>query len=186
MRAAEATHKAAVKRATQLARQLIEADGSKASNQVMDAVRETLDILPGSDIPGRLTKPLKRTGFEALEGFTFSAKPRPAATRLEPRQAAPKVAPTPQEKRANEAAERDRAMTKERLRFAEATERETEAALERATRAAERAERTLDRVQREFDEAARNANDLRKEAAAAKAAHDHAVAERERLAQKIS
>lgn len=187
VRAAEATHKAAVRRATQTARVIVEADGSKASDGVMQAVRETLDILPSADRPGRLTRPLKRTGFEALEGFTISAKPRPAPTRLEPKASGPaKPKPTETEKRANEAAQRERDMTRERLRFAEAAEREAEAALDRANRARDRAYRTLERVQREFDEAAKNAKDLQKESAAAKAAHDNAVGERERLAKKIS
>ncbi|MSO62692.1 MAG: hypothetical protein EXQ50_11485 [Acidobacteria bacterium] len=129
VRGAEATHKAAVRRATQTAGAMVEADGSKASDGVMAAVRETLDILPTTDPPGRLTKPLRRTGFEALEGFIIAAKPRPEPTRLEPRHpGAAKPKPTETEKRASEAAPRDRDMTRERLRFAEATEREAEAA----------------------------------------------------------
>lgn len=184
VRAAEAEHRAAVKRATQTARGIVEADGSKASDQVMEAVRETLDILPSSDPPGRLTKPLKRTGFEALEGFTISAKPRPAPTKFEARRTTPRVDQSPQEKQTNQAAEREREMTKERLRFAEATAREAEAALDRARRAAERAERTLERIQRELDEASKTAKDLQKEAAAAQTAYDKAVAERERLEKK--
>jgi len=186
VRGAEATHKAAVKRATQSARAIVEAGGTKASAGVMEAVRETLDILPSADPPGRLTKPLKRTGFEALEGFTISAKPRPAPTRLEPKASGPaKPKPTDTEKRASQAAQRDRDMTRERLRFAEAAEREAEAALERAKRAGERAQRTLERVQREFDEVSRNAVDLQKELAAAQSVYDRAAAERQRLADKL-
>ena len=44
-------------------------------------------------------------------------------------------------------------MTKERLRFAEAAEREAEATLERANRAVERTERTRERVEREYKDA---------------------------------
>ena len=187
VRGAEANHRATVKRATHTARAIVEADGGKASAAVMDAVRETLDILPSSDPPGRLTKPLKRTGFEGLEGFVIAAKPRPEPTRLEPRHArAATPKPTDTEKRASEAAQRDRDMTRERLRFAEAAEREAEAALERAKRAGERAQRTLERVQRECDEAARNAKNVQKEAAAAQVAYDKAAAERERLATKLA
>lgn len=186
VRGAEATHKAAVKRATQSARALVEADGGKASDAVMDAVRETLDILPSPEPPGRLTRPLKRTGFEALEGFTIAARPRPAPTRLEPRAvgtAKPKA--TDSEKHAREAAERERDMTRERLRFAEATERETEEALERARRGVERAVRSRERIQRELDEATKGEKALAAEQEAAQAAHDKAVAERERLAKKL-
>jgi hypothetical protein len=185
VRSAETSHKAAVKRATQLARTLLERDGGKASDAVMDAVRETLDILPGADPPGRLTKPLERTGFEALEGFTIAAKPRREPTRLEPRSGSAKSKPTDADKRANEAAQRERDMTRERLRFAEATEREAEATLDRARRAAERAERTRQRIERELADAATTEKALVKEQAAAQAAYDKAVEERGRLARKL-
>ena len=187
VRGAEATHKAAVKRATQTARAMVEAGGSKASDGVMDAVRETLDILPSADPPGRLTKPLKRTGFEALEGFIITAKPRPAPTRLEPRQTgAAKPKPTDTEKRASEAAQRDREMTRERLRFAEAAEREAEAALERARRAVERAQRTRERIERELQEAATTEKGLLKVQTSAQAAYDKAKADRRRLADQLT
>lgn len=186
VREAEANHRAAVKRATQTARVMVEADGSKASDAVMQAVRETLDILPSADPPGRLTRPLKRTGFEALEGFTIAARPRPVPTRLEPKTSGPpKARPTESEKRANEAVERERDMTRERLRFAEAAEREAEAALDRARRAVERAERTRERIERELKEAAAAEKAWLQEHAAAQAAHDKAAAERERLAKKL-
>lgn len=186
VRGAEATHKAAVKRATQSARALVEAGGGKASDAVMDSVRETLDLLPSRDPPGRLTRPLKRTGFEALEGFTIAVRPRPVPTRLEPKPpglAKPK--PTESEKQAKQVAERERDMTRERLRFAEAAERETEAALERARRAAERASRTRERIARELDEATKAETALVAEQAAAQTAHEKAVAERARLAKEL-
>jgi len=186
VRGAEATHKAAVKRATQTARALVERDGGKASDAVIDAVRETLDILPSADPPGRLTRPLKRTGFEALEGFTIAAKPRPEPTRLEPKVGPSRPRPTETEKRATEVAQREREMTRERLRFAEASEREAEAALDRARRAAERAGRTRDRIARELDEATKTEKGLLKDQEAAQAAYDKALEERERLAKKLT
>lgn len=187
VRGAEAAHKAAVKRATQTARTIIESDGSKASDAVMESVRETLDILPSADQPGRLTRPLKRTGFEALEGFTIAAKPRPVPTRLEPKAAGTaRAKPTETEKRANEAAQRDRDMTRERLRFAEASEREAGAALERAGRAVERAGRARERIERELSEAATVETRLRQEHAAAQAAFDQATSERARLAKMLA
>ena len=187
VRGAEASHGAAVKRATQTARAIVEADGSKASDAVLQAVRETLDILPSIDPPGRLTRPLKRTGFEALEGFTIAAKPRPVPTRLEPKTpGTTKPKPTDSEKRANEAAERERDMTRERLRFAEAAAREAEATLDRVRRGVERAERTRERIERELAEATKTEKGLLKEQQAAQAAHDMACADRERLAKKLS
>jgi hypothetical protein len=185
VRGAEAAHKAAVRRATQTARTLLEADGGKASDAVMEAARETLDILPGAEPPGRLTKPLKRTGFEALEGFTIAARPQAEPTRLQPKSGPPKPKPTEADKRASEAAQRERDMTRERLRFAEATEREAAAALERATRAVERAGRTRERIERELDEATKTEKGLVKEQAAAQVAFDKAAAERTRLSKKL-
>ena len=187
VRAAEAAQKAAVKRATQIARALLEQDGGKASDAVIDALRETLDILPGADPPGRLTKALKRTGFEALEGFTIAAKPRPEPAKFEPRAAgASKPKLTDADKQARQVVERERDMTRERLRFAEATERDAEAALERARRGVERAERTRERIARELAEATNTAKGLEKEHAAAQAAYDQAVAERARLSKKVT
>ena len=183
---AEANHRAAVRRATQSARALAEAGGGTPSDAVIDAVRETLDILPGSEPLGRLTKPLKRTGFEALAGFTFSAPPRPAPTKLEPRApAGPRPRATGSEQRVNAAAARDREMTMERLRFAEAAEREAEAALDRAHRAVERAQRTRERVERELADASAAQTAMRQEETVAKATHAKAAAERARLAAKL-
>ncbi|MFA5909348.1 MAG: hypothetical protein WC815_11260 [Vicinamibacterales bacterium] len=185
VRGAEANHRAAVKRATQTAREILEADGGKATAAVIDAVRETLDILPSNDPPGRMTRPLKRTGFEALEGFTIAAKPRPQPTKLEPKTDASRPRPTETEKRANEAARRELDMTRERLRFAEATEREAEATLDRARRAVERAERTRQRIERELAEASKTEKGVLTEQATAQAAYDNAVAERARLTKKL-
>lgn len=186
VRGAEAAHQAAVKRATQSARMLVEADGGKMSAAVMDSVRETLDILPSPEPPGRLTRPLKRTGFEALEGFTIAARPRPVPTRLEPKASgSAKPRSTESEKQAREAAERERDMTRERLRFADATERETGVALERVRRAAERAGRTRERIQRELDDATKAETALVAEQEAAQSAYQKAVAERERLAKVL-
>jgi hypothetical protein len=186
VRGLEAAHRDAVRKATQAAREILDATGDKASEAVMAAVRETLDILPSSDPPGRLTKSLKRTGFEALEGFTISAKPKQEKPKPQPARTQPpaRTELTDKQRRANEGAEREREMTRERLRFAEAAEREAEAALGRARRAVERTDNTRQRLEQELDEATKAAKDSRKAEAASQAAYDKAVAERERLAKK--
>ena len=174
---AETAHRDLVRKAMQTAREILDKNGSAPSDAVMDAIRETLDTLPSGDHrPGRLTTSLKRTGFEALQGFTVSARPKPQTPKVEP---AKKVA------KPTEPPNREREMTKERLRFAEAAEREAEAALERTRRAAERAGRVVERLEGELAEAAKAAKDLRKEETARKAAWDKAVSERERLAKKL-
>ena len=89
----------------------------------MMPVAETLDALPGEEPPGRLTKPLRRMGFNVLEGVPISAKAAPARSKTsaaKPKE--PVKEPTARE-RASESEERELAMSRERLRFAEAAER---------------------------------------------------------------
>ena len=186
VKGAETAHRELVKKATQAAREILEAAGN-ASGPVMESIRETLDTLPGADRPGRLTKPLKRTGFEALQGFTVSARPKPIKAKPQPATKEPPASGlTAKERKANEAEERERKMTTERLRFAEAAEREAEAALERTRRALERAQRVRERIEGELADATEAEKKLRKEEAARKSAHDKAVVARERLAKLSS
>lgn len=173
---AETAHRDLVRQATQTAREILDKSGGAPSDAVMQAIRETLDTLPSGDQPGRLTTSLKRSGFEALQGFTLSARPKPPAPKAE---LAKKAAKPP------EPPSREREMTKERLRFAEAAEREAEAALERTRRAAERADRVVERLEQELAEATMGARGLRKEEASRKAAHEKAAAGRERLMKKL-
>ncbi len=77
-------------------------------------------------------------------------------------------------------------MTTERLRFAEAAEREAEAALERTRRAVERAQRVRERIAGELADAAEAEKKLRKEETARESAYDKAVADRERLTKQSS
>lgn len=189
VKAAETAHRELVKKATQAAREILEAAGN-ASGPVMDAIRETLDTLPGADRPGRLTRPLKRTGFEALQGFSVSATPKP----ITPQSRAGSTGstgssgstPTAKERKATAAEERERKMTTERLRFAEAAEREAEAALERTRRAVERAERVRQRIEGDLADAAEAEKKLRREETTRVSAYEKAVADRERLSKTLS
>ena len=185
VKGAETVHRELVKKATQAAREILEA-AANASAPVMEAIRGTLDTLPGAERPGRLTRPIQRTGFEALQGFTVSASPRPIKTKPQPAKKAPAASErTAKVRKAGEAEERERKMTTERLRFAEAAEREAEAALERTRRAVERALRVRERIEGELAEAAEAEKKLRKEETARESAHEKAVAERERLAKRV-
>jgi hypothetical protein len=185
VRGAEDIHQEALKDAKQAARRLLEEGGHPNPDTVMMPVAETLDALPGDEPPGRLTKPLRRMGFNVLEGVPISAKAGPIKPKAA-KNAAPDKGLPAKAKRASEAEEREQAMARERLRFAEKAEREAEAALERATRAVERAERTRERVEREFNEAAETERSALKEKAAAAKALEKAAAERERLQKKLS
>jgi hypothetical protein len=178
LRAVETAHRDAIRKATQSARDILAGGGAATSDAVMTAVSETLDALPSADPPGRLTRPLKRSGFEALQGFAVAPGAKPFKPKVEP--------PKKQDTKPAEPPSREHKMTMERLRFAEAAAREAEAALERTRRAAERAERVVERLEGELAEAVKSATDLRKEEAARKTAHDKAVSERERLATKLA
>ena len=189
VRGAEEIHEEALRDAKQAARKILEGGGHPNADAVMMPVAETLDALPGDEPPGRLTKPLRRMGFNVLEGLPISAKAGPQK---------PKTAPVnpvypPKgghhrkagETKASAAEERERAMTRERLRFAEAAEREAEATLERANRAVERAGRTRERVEREFKEAVETEKSALREQAAGEKALERAAADRERLSKKL-
>jgi hypothetical protein len=185
VRGAEEIHQEALREAKQAARRILEQGGHPNADAVMMPVTETLDALPGEEPPGRLTKPLRRMGFNVLEGVPISAKAgsiRPTAAT--DKKAAAKTQ-TPKERRATEAEQREAEMTRERLRFAEAAEREAEGTLDRARRAVERAERTRERIERELKEATEAERSALKEQAHAEKAFEKATGERDRLQKKL-
>ena len=147
---AEGAHAQARRTAVDRIRTLLEARGEKASPAVQTAIQETLDALPADDPPGRLVRPLKPAGFEALAAllggrkiapkradvvrFTSSAKSRVQSVAERERDA----------KRAAEQREKERLKARERvarqLHDAQRTDRNAQAALERARRSLRRAE----------------------------------------------
>ncbi len=183
---ADADHRAAIRTAAQAARAILEKTGGKPTDAVMTAISETLDALPAAEAPGRLTKSLKRIGFEGLEGVPVAAAPR-KVTPIVPRASKPGPSPPPtaNERQAAEAKARELTMVRERLRFAEAAEREAHEMLERAERNVERTERTRERIEEELVEATEVAKKARKAHASAKTSYEKAVAEREQLAKKL-
>ena len=184
VKAAEVFHAEAMRKAKDAIRRMLEAAGNNASDAMMTPITETLDALPTTDPPGRLTKPLRRTGFEALQGVTIAARPSQPAT---PKAPTPKPAAgeSDKERKKREAEEQELAMNRERLRFAEAAEREAEAAVDRARRTLERAERTRERVEGELEQAAVAEKAARKELSNSESALQKARTERERLRKKI-
>ena len=183
---ADAEHRAAIRAAAQAGRAMLGETGGKPTDAVMTAISETLDALPGPEVPGRLTKSLKRIGFEGLEGVPTSAAPG-KVTPIVPRaaKAEPVRQPTGKDRQAAEARARESAMARERLRFAEAAEREAHEALERAQRNVERTERTRERVEQELEEATAAAKQARTEETSAKTSYEKAVADRKQLAKKL-
>jgi hypothetical protein len=185
VRAAETFHAESMRKAKDAIRRILEDAGSTASDAVMTPVTETLDALPTTDEPGRLTRPLRRTGFEALQGVTITAKAKPIIPKAEPKKAAAEKE-SDKDRRKREAEQQELAMNKERLRFAEAAEREAEASVDRAKRALERAEKTRERIEKELEEAAAVEKAARKDLSVTETAYEKAQAERDRLAKKIS
>lgn len=183
VRAAETLHAEAMRKAKDAIRRILEEAGNSDSDAVMTPVTETLDALPTTDEPGRLTRPLRRTGFEALQGVTINAKARPIAPKAEPKRAADE---SDKDRRKREAEQQEQAMNKERLRFAESAEREAEAAVDRARRALERAEKTRERIENELEEAAAAEKSARKELAVSESTYEKAKADRDRLSKKIN
>ena len=185
VKAAETFHAEAMRKAKGAIRRMLEAAGNSAADAVMTPITETLDALPTTDAPGRLTKPLRRTGFEALQGVTITAKAAQPTPKIEPRKTAAEKE-SEKDRRKREADQQELAMVKERLRFAEAAGREAEASVDRAKRALERAERTRERIEAELAEAVKAEKLAQKELDASESTYGKVVAERDRLRKKAS
>ncbi len=185
VRAAETFHAEAMRKAKDAIRRMLEAAGNSTADAVMTPVTETLDALPTTDTPGRLTRPLRRTGFEALQGITITAKAERPTPKIEPKKSAAEKE-SDKDRRKREADQQELAMVKERLRFAEAAEREAEASIERATRSLERTARTRERIEAELAEAVKAEKLAQKELDASESTYTNAVAERDRLRKKAT
>ena len=125
---AEEIHQEALRKAKQAARKLLEEGGHPNPDAVMMPVTETLDALPGEEPPGRLTKPLRRIGFNVLEGVPISAKAGPQKPKAE----TVKEAAAPKKDRARDGTEGQRG------RGARAGDDEGAPALRRSRRARSR------------------------------------------------
>jgi hypothetical protein len=180
----EVFHGEAMRKAKDAIRKILEQAGHKNADTIMMPIAETLDALPSTDPPGRLTTPLRRTGFEALKGVPIAARPKLAPSPVEPKKTAIQKE-TEKDRRKREADQQELAMAKERLRFAEAAEREAEASVDRARRTLERAERTRERIERELEEANIAEKGARKELTSSESAYAKAQAERDRLHKKV-
>ncbi len=178
--AAEAEHRGAVRAAAQEIRDLLREAGEVTSAATLSAVIETLQALPGSEPPGRLTRPLRPMGLEALAGLvpagrvpgrkiTFAAVPVAARA----------------VKRAAEARRRAAAALDREIRLARTAERRAAADLSRAREALARAEREREHVterlqflERQVTQAARDIQ--KQEASAAETAEARSALESRR------
>jgi hypothetical protein len=153
--AAEAAHQAAVRTAADEARAFLAEAGDPATPATLAAMLETLQSLPGNAEPGRLSRPLKPMGLEALAGLVRPAGAFPRPVEAPPSRAAapPAKVDRAAEKRAATAAKREaEAQKKEAARLdaelkrARAAEKQTTADLARARQALVQAEREHDRL----------------------------------------
>lgn len=187
---AETAHAAAVKESVDQIRELLRAAGEVESPATLVAVQETLQALPGDEPPGRLTRPLKPKGFEALAGLvpasglrSFKVLEKPAAKPAPPKsaKAAPTAADAAAEKRAAEARKREAAELDAAVRDAKKAERDATAALDRARTKRDDAEREHADLTKKIDALADRLRALRDDAIHAERDAKKATAERERL-----
>jgi valyl-tRNA synthetase len=180
---AEAEHRDKLRAATQEVRRLIVDAGEQASDQTMMAVNETLEALPaGDEAPGRLTRPLKRMGFEALAGVP-ARPPGAAPAKLTLVKSGGKKAPPEPEIPAAKKKEIDE--IEKRLGQAASEERQAKADLERARRELERAERDQARAEEELKEANAKAKRFQEDVAAREKALKALGAEQEKLEKRL-
>lgn len=152
IRGAEKAHREAIRDAVERVRSVLTASGQAASPATLTAVTETLEALPGSDPPGRLTRPLKPLGFEALSGAAFS--PTRPMLRVVSKPAAMKRDAAREMQREKEERERLRIAEKE-SREAKSEVTRTETKVSRAAAAVGKAEKALDELRARLDEAKR-------------------------------
>lgn len=148
---AESVHRDALRDARDAVRRILEASHHPSSPATLAAVTETLQALPAREPPGRLTRPLKPGGFEALAGARFSDAP-PALRVVRPGER-----PSPRDARATKAREKqareEQRRAEQEARAAQAEVARTEAAVKRARAAVEKAEQHVERLRAALDEA---------------------------------
>jgi hypothetical protein len=164
IREAENAHRDLLRQASEKVRSILRDAGQAVTPATLTAVAETLEALPTSDSPGRLTRPLKRMGFEALAGVPL----RPSAGSQAPRdgagRAALKIVP-----------KRDDPKEKERQQRALKEQREAEAAVKRAEAAVAKAEQDVSRKEETLAAAVKARDRLRKELSDAISEHQRAT-----------
>jgi hypothetical protein len=161
LRDAEKSHRDVIREAIDRIRALLEAAGQTLSPATLTAVQETLEALPASDTPGRLTRPLKPLGFEALSGVAITPGLRvvdkPPATQARRKGGDHALQETKQdrarEQQLAKQREKEEQERKEHQREAERELKRAETAMLRAEEAVKKAEKTLSELRAARDEA---------------------------------
>lgn len=188
---AEGAHRAALEAAVREATALLSTAGDPASPATAQAVSETLQTLPWTVLDGRLTKPLKPTGLEALSGMLasadVSASERPPAelkkfpSRKGPRNPGHHDDAEAAASQAADARRREVAELKASLRTAASSERAATEACTRAQIRVDDATALRDRLDSELARATKDLTTSRDALRAAEAALDAATKARERV-----
>lgn len=202
VQSAERQQSDTLKKAADEIRDLLKEGGEKDTSATMNAVVETLQALPGRDDHGRLVKPLKPMGFEALAGLmprggatiarladarpAFSPVPAPAAAPAKRGAAAPDKAAVLQARRREIAAQQKAVAAAEReLRKAAVAEREAEADVSRAELTLARVQRERKDLQSRLDDLTVRRDELTVEFDQRRKDLERASAERERLESRV-
>ena len=205
--AAEAAHRDAVKAASAEVKEILSQAGDPATAATMMAVSDTLQALPGPERPGRLVRPLKPRGFEALAGLVPGAAA--ASKRLADivpieRGRAATPARTAKEsagdtgklseaagRRAEAEAKRQAEIKKQHLeklhaeiRAARSAERQAETTLSRTRDALARVERQTEELKKELEALSDKAQELAEQVRRQEIAARQASTERMRLEER--
>jgi len=197
----EVAHQSALRGAMERIRALLAGSGT-ASPATMTAVRETLQALPAPEPPGRLTRPLKPLGFEALsellssagaaargaDVLPFKTLDRKAESEATAKPGAARQAAKEREIAAREAEARRREMAKVEgdLRRAKAAERSARDAESRARAALTKAEQDRHRVQAQLDASEQELERRTETLRAAEESASAASAAREKLETRLA
>jgi hypothetical protein len=160
IREVETAHRDAIRAAADKIKSLLKDGGHAGTEATLAAVQETLEALPSDDHPGRLSRPLKRAGFEALAGIPSSTRRDEPSTSVKAQgsksgglklvKSATDDKREREEAKRREQEDRDR---KERQREAEKELKAAEAVMLRAEEAVKKAEKALGELRAKRDEA---------------------------------
>ena len=183
---AEAAHRSAVQTAVDAAADLLRGAGDSVSDATLAAVRETFQALVWSSTDGRLVRPLKPSGLEAISALMKGPRPvaRPAAKVLPIRPAAEDRAESAR-REAAVAARQIPALEKD-LRAARAAEKGAEALVGRTGAAVDHATRELAKAHASVEQATAALRERRADLHTARERLNAAASERERLEGRLS
>lgn len=160
IRDAEKAHRESIRAALETIKRLLTTDRQATTPATLTSVQETLEALPAADAPGRLTRPLKPMGFEALAGVTVRAGLK-IVPKVEQREPAHPSDETPRdkeraktrEKELSKAREQEEKARKQRQLENDNALKAAEAAMLRAEDAVKKAEKALKDLRGERDAA---------------------------------